>query len=301
MLYRQLGLSTLMISTVGFGCMSLGQDESENARVVGLALELGINFFDTADIYENGHNEEKIGQILKEKRQQVVIASKVGNRPRSDGSGLDWDASRQHIIRSVEGSLRRLQTDHIDLYQLHGGTMEDPIDETIGAFETLQQQGKIRYYGISSIRPAVIGEYIRRSHIVSVMMQYSLLDRRPEESCLDLLKDHDIGVLARGSLAKGLLAGKPPAEFLDYSPAEVAAAAQAIRTISGDHHSPAQTALRFVLQHPAITSAVVGLRTTGQLGDIFGATSDPATVFLPSIPETEIRGLRSAIRANYYR
>jgi aryl-alcohol dehydrogenase-like predicted oxidoreductase len=290
-----------MISTVGFGCMSLGQDESENARVVGLALELGINFFDTADIYENGHNEEKIGQILKEKRQQVVIASKVGNRPRSDGSGLDWDASRQHIIRSVEGSLRRLQTDHIDLYQLHGGTMEDPIDETIGAFETLQQQGKIRYYGISSIRPAVIGEYIRRSHIVSVMMQYSLLDRRPEESCLDLLKDHDIGVLARGSLAKGLLAGKPPAEFLDYSPAEVAAAAQAIRTISGDHHSPAQTALRFVLQHPAITSAVVGLRTTGQLGDIFGATSDPATVFLPSIPETEIRGLRSAIRANYYR
>jgi aryl-alcohol dehydrogenase-like predicted oxidoreductase len=326
MQYRQLGLSTLMISTVGFGCMSLGQDEAENASVVGLALDSGINFFDTADIYENGRNEEKIGRIVKEKRKQVLIASKVGNCPRSDGSGLDWDASRQHILQSVEGSLRRLQTDYIDLYQLHGGTMEDPIDETIGAFETLQQQGKIRYYGISSIRPAVIGEYIRRSHIVSVMMQYSLLDRRPEESCLGLLKDHDIGVLARGSLAKGLLAGKPPAAFLDYSAAEVAAAAQAIRTISGEHRRPAQTALRFVLQHPAISSAIVGLRTTGQLKDILGATGeaasgeatigeasigeaaignlaigDPGTVFLPSIPETENRELRSAIRANYYR
>jgi aryl-alcohol dehydrogenase-like predicted oxidoreductase len=316
MQYRQLGLSTLMVSTVGFGCMSLGQDEAENARVIGRAMELGINFFDTADIYEKGLNEEKIGKIFKGRRQRVMLASKVGNRWRGDGSGLNWDASREHILRSVEGSLRRLRTDHIDLYQLHGGTMEDPIDETIEAFETLQQQGKIRYYGISSIRPAVIGEYIRRSRIVSVMMQYSLLDRRPEESCLDLLKDHHIGVLARGSLAKGLLAGKPPAEFLEYSPAEVGAAADAIRIISDDHRSPAQTALQFVLQHPAISSAVVGLRTTAQLEDILGGiktTSGVAegmiggsgnnseTVFLPSIPETEILALRSAIKANYYR
>src|SRR6202034_3432729 len=98
-------------------------------------------------------------------------------------------------------------TDYIDLYQLHGGTIDDPIDETIEAFELLQQQGKIRYYGISSIRPNVISEYVQRSNIISVMMQYSLLDRRPEESCLQLLQQNNIGVLARGSVAGGLLAG----------------------------------------------------------------------------------------------
>ncbi len=94
-------------------------------------------------------------------------------------------------------SLKRLNTDRIDVYQLHGGTIEDPIEETISAFEQLVQQGKIRYYGISSIRPNVIREYVLRSNIVSVMMQYSLLDRRPEEECLPLLAQKDIGVLAR--------------------------------------------------------------------------------------------------------
>ncbi|HZE86306.1 MAG TPA: aldo/keto reductase [Puia sp.] len=271
MRYRTLGNSTLLISSIGFGCMSLGGEETDNTRLAHRALELGINFFDTADIYEKGLNEEQVGRILKGKREQVVIASKVGNQWRSDGSGLDWNPGKEHILRSVEGSLTRLRTDRIDLYQLHGGTLEDPIDETIEAFELLQQQGKIRYYGISSIRPDIIREYARRSGIVSVMMQYSLLDRRPEESCLELLQKAGIGVLARGTVAKGLLAGKAAAPYLGYTEAEVRKAAEAVKQAAPVGGGPAEVAIRYVLHHPAVASAVVGLRTTEQLGDAIKA------------------------------
>lgn len=293
-IYSQLGKSTLQVSSIGFGCMSLGNSEPDNVRLIHRALEQGINFFDTADLYEKGLNEKMVGKILKDKRDQVVLATKVGNQWRSDSSGWDWNPRKEYIIRAVEESLIRLQTDRIDLYQLHGGTMEDPIDETIEAFELLQQQGKIRYYGISSIRPDVIREYVRRSGIVSVMIQYSLLDRRPEESCLELLRKNGIGVLARGGLAKGLLAGKPATAYLNYSAEEVDRAARAIRSVSGTHRSPSQTALEFVLQNPAITTAVTGLRAIEQLEDI---VKDSATIRLT---EMEMQSLRGSIAVNYY-
>lgn len=263
--YQPLGKSELRISAIGFGCMSLGNDLAANTRLLHRAMDLGVNFFDTADLYQKGLNEEMLGKILKEKRGQVILATKVGNQWRSDGSGWDWNPRKAHILSAVEESLRRLQTDHIDLYQLHGGTLDDPIDEVIEAFESLRGEGKIRCYGLSSIRPNVIREYAMRSAITSVMMQYSLLDRRPEETCLPLLQQQGIGVLARGSVAKGLLAGKPAAPYLDYSVSEVEEAARAIRSNSGPQRTPAQTAIRFVCRHPAITSAVVGLRTPGQL------------------------------------
>lgn len=169
--------------------MSLRNDHNENTRIIHHAIDLGINFFDTADLYDKGTNEISLGKALKGKREQVMLATKVGNQWRANGSGWDWNPRKEYILQAIDKSLERLQTDHIDLYQLHGGTIEDPMDETIEAFELLQQQGKIRYYGISSIRPNVIREYIKRSSISSVMMQYSLLDRRPEETCLDLLKE----------------------------------------------------------------------------------------------------------------
>jgi aryl-alcohol dehydrogenase-like predicted oxidoreductase len=224
MRYQLLGQSTLRISVAGFGCMSM-EGEQESARIIHRAMESGVNFFDTADLYEKGMNEARLGRILRGKRDGVVLATKVGNQWRADGSGWDWNPRKEYIIRAVEASLIRLQTDRIDLYQLHGGTMDDPIDETIEAFELLQEQGKILYYGISSIRPAVIREYIRRSRIISVMMQYSLADRRPEECCLAELKALGIGVLARGTVMKGLLAGKKTVEYLGHSAAEMAAAA----------------------------------------------------------------------------
>ncbi|MES1223106.1 MAG: aldo/keto reductase [Bacteroidota bacterium] len=294
MKYQQLGKSSLQISMIGFGCMSLKPGSPENEKVIHLAMEAGINFFDTADLYDKGLNEMMLGRILKPKRRQIIIATKAGNQWRSDGSGWDWNPGKKHILKAAEESLKRLQTDYIDLYQLHGGTIEDPIEETIDAFETLKRQGKIRYYGISSIRPNVINEYIRLSNIVSVMMQYSLLDRRPEENCLSLLKENRIGVSARGPLAKGLLVDKPAAHFLNYSEDEVRKAANAVSSLSGKERNKAETALQFVLNNPAVTAAVVGIRTSGQLKDI------AQTCEMPMLSDDEMNFLRQSIPVNYY-
>ena len=143
MQYTSLGRSPLQISCIAFGCMSLPQDTA-SASILHKAVDAGINYFDTADLYDKGLNEELVGAALKGMRKQVIIATKVGNVWRTDGSGWDWNPSKEHILKSVEASLKRLQTDYIDLYQLHGGTIDDPIDEAIEAFEQLVQQGKIR-------------------------------------------------------------------------------------------------------------------------------------------------------------
>jgi len=294
MKYQQLGKSGLQVSRIGFGCMSLGSDQAANEQLLHRAIDLGINFFDTADLYQKGLNEISVGKALKAKRKQLVIATKVGNQWRADGSGWDWNPRKEYILACVEESLQRLQTDYIDLYQLHGGTIDDPIDEAISAFEQLKQQGKIRHYGISSIRPNVIREYIAKSNIVSVMMQYSLLDRRPEETCLHLLQQHSIGVLARGSVAQGMLVNKPAKDYLNYKQQQVEQAAAAVQAVSGEKRNAAQTALQFVLQHPAITSAVTGIRTMQQLEEAV------ETLNAPMITEADMRLLQNAIPVNNY-
>jgi len=294
MIRRKLGRSSLEISEVSFGCMSLGDDEKENIFLLHKALELGINYFDTADLYQHGKNEETLGKAFKDKRDKVIIASKAGNQWRADGSGWDWNPRKDYILSCADNSLKRLQTDYIDLFQLHGGTIEDNIDETIDAFEILVKAGKIRYYGISSIRPNVIREYIKRSNIVSVMMQYSLLDRRPEEECLQILHDNHIGVLARGSLAKGLLAGKPATPYLNYSTDQVQEMAQAVKSISGKARTAAQTAIHYVLANSAITSAVTGIRTKEQLEEL------AATPLMQLLTEQELETLSLVIPANLY-
>jgi len=270
--YTLLGKSTLEISRIGFGAMSLKAGKDANAKLLHEAVAHGVNFFDTADLYDKGMNEESIGKALKEKRKELIIATKAGNQWRADGSGWDWNPSPKYILECVEKSLQRLQTDYIDLYQLHGGTMEDPIDEVIATFEKLKAQGKIRHYGISSIRPSVIREYVKRSSIVSVMTQYSLLDRRPEEATLQLLKENKIGVLVRGALAQGILVDKPAKEYLGHPAVAVEKAASAIKKVSTSKTS-AQTAIQYVLHHPAVTSAVVGMRTMEQLAEVLETTN----------------------------
>jgi aryl-alcohol dehydrogenase-like predicted oxidoreductase len=293
--YRMVGKSALKVSQVGFGCMSLGENDADNHCLLHMAIDKGINFFDTADLYGQGNNEITVGKALKEKRKDLVIATKVGNQMKPDGSGWVWNPRKEYILQAVNNSLQRLQTDYIDLYQLHGGTMEDNTDEVIEAFTTLQQQGKIRFYGISSIRPNVIRSYVYRSAISSVMMQYSLLDRRPEESCFDLLADKNIGVLARGSLASGLLVDKPAKPYLQYKEEAVKKAADAITLISGNKRGNTQTALQFVLKQPAVVSAIVGIRTMAQL--------EEAIKTMESVPLTqkEIIHLQNSIPVNYYK
>jgi aryl-alcohol dehydrogenase-like predicted oxidoreductase len=265
MKYQALGKSDLQVSELSFGCMSLGEDHTENKKLLHKALDGGISLFDTADLYQKGFNESTLGKAFKGMRERVILATKVGNQWRSDGSGWDWNPTKAYILQAVDQSLQRLQTDYIDLYQLHGGTIDDPIDETIEAFEQLKQAGKIRHWGISSIRPNVIREYVKRSALASVLLQYSLLDRRPEEEVLDLLQQHKIGVLVRGSLAQGLLINKSPKPYIDHAEAVVFSAAAAIHQEAGNTHPPAGVAVGYVLHHQAVTSAVLGIRTNEQL------------------------------------
>jgi aryl-alcohol dehydrogenase-like predicted oxidoreductase len=293
MRYRVLGPSGLKVSEIGFGCMSLSSNsEKDNILLLHQAADIGINYLDTADLYDKGMSEIAVGKAIKEMRKKIVLATKAGNQWRSDGSGWDWNPKKEYILQAADKSLRRLQTDYIDLYQLHGGTIDDPIDETIEAFELLKKQGKILHYGISSIRPNVIREYIKRSAIVSVMMQYSIADRRPEETILDLLQQNNISVLARGVLAQGLLVNKPAAAYLDHSKEEMMNACKAVQELSTANRSAAQTAIQYVFNHPAVASAVIGIRNKQQLKEVSGTTK--------RLLKKEIQLLQDAVKPSTY-
>ena len=265
MKFNQLGKSDLVVSEIGFGCMSLSENYAKSAKILHRAFDLGINFFDTADLYQHGENEKIVGRALKDRRDKVIIASKVGNQWRADGSGWDWNPTKPYILSSVHNTLKRLQTDYLDLYQLHGGTIEDPIDETIEAFEELKQKGLIRAYGISSIRPNVIREYVSKSNIVSAMSQYSLLDRRPEETVLDLLQENQISVVVRGAVAKGLLAGKPPGAYLNHSIEEVRKIQNKLLNFTQGIRMPGHIAIKFAQRHPAVATIALGASSLEQL------------------------------------
>src|SRR5690606_22414438 len=168
---RKLSALEFEISPIALGCMSLKGNLKVDQKIIDTTLEGGINFFDTADLYQKGLNEEIVGAAIKYRRKDLIVATKVGNQLREDGSGWDWNPSKSYILKAVEDSLKRLQTDYIDLYQLHGGTLEDPWDETLEAFEILKSQGKIRAFGISSIRPNVIRKVLGMSSPATIMMQ----------------------------------------------------------------------------------------------------------------------------------
>lgn len=292
--YRFIGKSGLRVSETGLGCMSLLKaSPAEAAAIVHTAADAGINYFDTADLYDKGANEELVGRLLKPVRSNVVLATKVGNQWRADGSGWDWNPAKDYILKAVDESLRRLQTDYIDLYQLHGGTMDDPIDETIEAFELLVQRGKIRYYGISSIRPNVIRAYVEKSNIISVMLQYSVLDRRPEEAVLGLLQGSGIGVMVRGALAQGLLAGKTPKDYLGHPATVVQSAAEGLKAQAAATGTlPSALATQYVLGNPAVSSVVTGIRTMEQLQEAIAPSRPVDTGW--------IREIQSSLPANRY-
>lgn len=266
----QLGNSNLFVSKLGLGCMSLGTEEKTAFPILEAALEEGINYFDTADLYDQGKNEQLLGQFFKNNREDVILATKVGNKWEEGKESWTWDASKAYIKEQVKQSLKRLGTDYIDLYQLHGGTMEDPIEETIEAFEELKDEGFIHYYGISSIRPNVIREYVKRSSIVSVMMQYSILDRRPEEEALPLLAKNNISVVTRGPVAKGLLSPKYREKlsekgYLDYSSEELTEVLQTLEQKFLDNRTLTEAAVQYNLAQPAVASIIAGASSVEQL------------------------------------
>ncbi|MFT8322006.1 MAG: aldo/keto reductase [Bacillus sp. (in: firmicutes)] len=295
---RQLGSSDLYVSQLGLGCMSLGTDEKTAFPILEAALEQGINYFDTADLYDFGKNEALLGNFFKHNREEIILATKVGNKWKEGQDNWSWDASKAYIKEAVKQSLKRLNTDYIDLYQLHGGTLEDNIEEAISAFEELKAEGFIRYYGISSIRPNVIREYMTHSSIVSVMMQYSMLDRRPEEEVLSQLYGNGINVVTRGPVAKGLLSenyqNKLKDGYLDYSLEELEDTLPKIKEIFADKRTLNEAAIQYNLADPAVASVIAGASTVEQLVENANAVnSNPLSI-------EEIELVQKITKANTY-
>jgi len=291
---RRIGSSDLYVSEIGFGCMSLGTDEREAIKLIHAALEQGINFLDTADLYDRGLNEQFVGKAIKGRRDQVILATKVGNRWEEGKDGWYWDPSKAYIKQAVKDSLRRLQTDYIDLYQLHGGTIEDPIDETIEAFEELKKEGLIRYYGISTMRAEVIREYVQRSNIVSVMMQYNMLDRRAEE-WFAFFAEHNISIIARGPVAKGLLTERPLESasnavkengYLGHTYEKLQTLLPQIKKQVAKNRLMTATSLQYCLFHGCVAAVIPGASSEQQLLENISAAA------APSLTEDEYKWLK---------
>lgn len=271
--------------------MSLPSNQIVSDKIIQVALENGINYFDTADLYNKGENEKIVGNALKRNRQNIILATKVGNRLNNSGDGWSWDPTKEWITDAVHASLKRLQTDYIDVYQLHGGTMEDNVEEVIDTMESLQKEGLIREYGISSIRPNVIDRFLRKSNAVSVMMQYSLLDRRPEE-WFSLLEDHQASLFTRGTVAKGLLTADglnraiKTKEYLSYTQKDLVDTIEKLQTLEAPI---ASIALQFVLQRKVTDSLIIGASNSEQLLESIEAYKQqvPDTILLQAAEITK--------------
>ena len=265
---RRLGTSSLHISELSLGCMSLPLEKEVATTIIETAIDNGINYFDTADLYNKGLNEALVGEIIKPHREKIILATKVGNRFSADRDDWTWDPSRDHILKSVQDSLKRLQTDYIDVYQLHGGTIEDNFEEIVDTFEQLKKEGYIREYGISSIRPNVFVPF-SKTNAISNMMQYNMLDRSAEEY-FDVLAENGVSILTRGTLAKGLLTddyAKKIKPYMSYTEEEL----QTLLSSISKNYNLHALALAFNLENAAVASAVVGARTTEQLLDTIKA------------------------------
>ncbi|MGW7885897.1 aldo/keto reductase [Staphylococcus xylosus] len=264
--------SGIEVSELGLGCMSLGTDYNKAEPIIERAIEHGITYFDTADIYDKGINEDIVGKALKkyQDRDDIIIGTKVGNHLAEDGSTF-WDPSKTYIKEAVKDSLKRLGLDHLDLYQLHGGTIDDPLDETISAFDELKQEGLVRAYGISSIRPNVIDYYLKHSDIETLMSQFNLVDNRPE-ALLDDIHAQRVKVLARGPVFKGLLTSnsnkalddKFAEGIFDYNYQELGETIASIKEIESN-----LTGLTFnyLTSHDALGSIIVGASSVDQLDE----------------------------------
>ncbi|MBN1979356.1 MAG: aldo/keto reductase [Anaerolineae bacterium] len=291
--YRRMGRSGLKVSEICLGTMTFGYsvDEGEAKRIVDLALDAGINFFDTANTYAGGQSEVLLGKALRGRRQDVVLATKFFN-PTGPGPN-DSGMSRVHIFNAIEASLRRLQTDHVDLYYIHHVDVQTPLEEMLRALDDLVRQGKVRYIACSNYEAWRLSEALWISETENLARfecyqpQYSLVVRDIEEELIPLCQHKGLGVAVWSPLAGGFLTGKykPGQRELPGTRSEegwvfprrylAANADETLRALldvaRGLGRTQAQVAVRWVLEQPAITSAIVGARTVEQLRDSLGA------------------------------
>jgi aryl-alcohol dehydrogenase-like predicted oxidoreductase len=295
--WRTLGSTGVRVSPLTLGAMMFGAwgnpDQDESVRIIHRALDAGINVIDTADVYARGESEEIVGRALKGRRDDVVLATKFHGAMSDDDPNQSGN-SRRWIVREVESSLRRLRTDHIDLYQVHRPRPEIDIDDTLGALSDLVRQGKIRYIGTSTFPPSQIveaqwvAERRHRERPVTEQPPYSILAREVEREVLPTAQKYGLGILPWSPLAGGWLSGRhrrgeqapvssrrrrQPARHDPSSPdnARKLEAVHALQDLADEAGlSLIHLALAFVLEHPAVSSAIIGPRTMEQLESQLG-------------------------------
>lgn len=296
--YVKLGKSGLKVSRISLGCWNFGSATprwgkpgkvslEDSIRIIHAAVDKGINLIDNANRYTGGEAEEILGRAVKGMRNRVVIATKVHGEV---GSGPnDKGQSRQHIMREVENSLRRLGTDYIDLYQAHGVDWDTPLEESLRAYDDLIRQGKVRYIGCSNFPAWVLAKSLwvsdvnKISSFVSVQPNYSLINRTVEKELQPLCVDQGVGMILYSPIGGGILSGKyenmiPEGSrgYMEPTVAERAGkvqdAVKQLRAIANElGKTPAQVSLNWIIHRPAVSSAIIGVSRLEQLEENVGA------------------------------
>ncbi|PDZ70883.1 aldo/keto reductase [Bacillus pseudomycoides] len=295
MKYRALGKTSLTVSEIGFSAWAIGGDEwgrvndKHSISAMKKAIECGVNFIDTADVYGLGHSEKLVAQAIKEHRNDIILSTKgglIGHHYDPDGEPVYDTAAK--VIAVFETSLLRLQTDYIDVYFCH--IWWDKREETeafLRAFEILKRDGKVRAVGVSTHDLQYIKNFNKDGQIDVIQLDYSILNREPENDILPYLQEKNLGAVIRGPLKMGILTGKftdqttfPDGDLRQDWPKETwfqddLPKVEQLRSLSNPKQALGQLALRYVLSHPAVSVAIPGAKTANQAAENVAASARP--------------------------